>query len=182
MRKALAAPVGTPDVSRRKHRRRPVPKWLKAKDLDQIARSRCLMVLSVLSGETPVTDAIRAAKISRGTYYQMETRALEAMLVALNPLAQGSQAGAADLSAAAVRIGELEAQVKALEQDKRRGQRLLLLQRKSFWTMLKVPRRGRGAKAAGSSPSGKAPSRSSKAKATPASSASIPTKAGASSP
>lgn len=134
------------------------------------------MVLSVLSGETPVSDAIRQAKISRGTYYQMETRALEAMLVALNPLASGSQAGAADLSAAASRIGALEAQVKTLEQDKRRGQRLLLLQRKSFWTMLK-PRRGRPPKAAGSTSSGKRPLRSWKAKARQ-SLPSIPTKAG----
>jgi hypothetical protein len=158
-----------------------VPKWLKTKDLDQIARSRCLMVLSVLSGETPVSDAIGQAKISRGTYYQLETKALNAMLAALNPLVAGSQTGAADLSAAAARIGELEAQVKALEQDKRRGQRLLLLQRKSFWTMLKVPRRGRPPKAAGSTLSGKHPLRSSKAKAT-SSSASIPTKAGETGP
>ena len=110
----------------------------------------------------------------------METRALEAMLVALNPLASSSQTGAADLSAAAARIGELEAQVKTLEQDRRRGQRLLLLQRKSFWTMLK-PRRGRAPKAAGSTPSGKRPLRTLKAKAAP-SSASIPTKAGVSGP
>lgn len=180
MTKAPAAPAGTQAVGRRKHRRRPVPKWLKAKDLDAIARSRCLMVLSVLSGETPVSDAIRQAKISRGTYYQMETRSLNAILVALNPLAASSQTGAADLSAAAARIGELEAQVKTLEQDRRRGQRLLLLQRKSFWTMLK-PRRGRPPKAAGSTPSGKRPLRSSKARATQ-SLPSIPTKAGESAP
>jgi hypothetical protein len=180
MTKAHAAPGGTPGAARRKHRRRPVPKWLKARELDQIARSRCLMLLSVLSGETPVTDAIRQAKISRGTYYQLETRALEAMLVALNPLASSSDTGAADLSAALARIGELEAQVKVLEQDRRRGQRLLLLQRKSFWTTLKV-RRARRPKAASSMPTGKARSSSWKAKAAP-SSASTPTKAGASGP
>jgi hypothetical protein len=155
-----------------------VPKWLKTKDLDQIARSRCLMVLSVLSGETPVSDAIRQAKISRGTYYQMETRALEAMLVALNPLASGSQTGTADLAAAAARIGELEAQVKTLEQHKRRGQRLLLLARKSFWTTLKA-RRGRPPKSAPPSltRSGRPRSKSCKAKATQ-SLPSIPTKTG----
>ena len=179
MTKALAAPAGTPGAVRRRRRRRPVPKWLKAKELDQIARSRCLMVLSVLSGETPVTDAIRQAKISRGTYYQLETRALEAMLVALNPLASRAETGAADLSAATARIGELEAQVKALEQDRRRGRRLLLLTRKSFWRTLKVRRAT--TKAAGSTPSGKRPSRTLKAKATQAD-ASIPTKAGASVP
>jgi hypothetical protein len=180
MTKAIVAPAGTPGGARRKHRRRPVPKWLKTKDLDAIARSRCLMVLSVLSGETAVSDAIGRAQISRGTYYQMETRALEAMLVALNPLASSSDTGAADLSAAVARIGELEAQVKVLEQDKRRGQRLLLLQRKSFWTTLKV-RRARRPKAASSIPTGKARSSRWKAKAAP-SSASTPTKAGASGP
>lgn len=182
MTKAPAAPAGTVGAARRRHRRRPVPKWLKAKDLDAIARSRCLMVLAVLSGETPVTDAIRAAGISRGTYYQMETRSLNAMLAALNPLASSSQTGAADLSAAAARIGELEAQVKGLEQDKRRSARLLLLARKSFLTTLKA-RRGRPPKSAPPSltPSGRPRSKSWKAKATQ-SLPSIPTKAGESGP
>lgn len=138
------------------------------------------MVLSVLSGERPVTDAIREAKISRGTYYQLETRALNAMLAALNPLASGSETGAADLSAAAERIGQLEAQVKALEQDKRRTQRLLLLARKSFWTTPKA-RRGRPPKAAGLTRTGKARSVRWREKAS-ASGASIPTKAGESAP
>lgn len=182
MNKAIAAAAGTPGAARRKHRRRPLPKWLKTKDLDQIARSRCLMLLAVLSGETPVSEAIRQAKISRGTYYQLETKALNAMLAALNPLAGGLENGAADLSAAAARIEALQRQVKALEQDKRRGQRLLLLQRKSFWTMLKPQaRRGRTPKTAGSIPNGKAGSRSSKAKVMQPS-ALMPTKAGASGP
>jgi len=69
---------------RRKNRARPTPRWLaRSADLDPIARVRCLMVLSVLSGEKPVTDAITEAGISRGRYYQLETRALSAMLRAL---------------------------------------------------------------------------------------------------
>lgn len=102
------------------------------------------MLLSVLSGEVPVTDAIAGAKISRATYYQLETRALQAMLAAVNPLA-GSGAGA-DLSAAMSRIEQLELLVKHLEQDKRRSQRLLLLTRKSIRTPLRALRRGRRAK------------------------------------
>ena len=35
------------------------------------------MILEVLSGEKPVTDAIEQAKISRGHYYQLEERALK---------------------------------------------------------------------------------------------------------
>ena len=141
------------------------------------------MVLSVLSGETPVTDAIGQAKISRGTYYQMETRALHAMLAALNPLASGSEAGVPDLSAAAARISELEAQVKALEQDKRRSQRLLLLTRKSMRAPVSSGLRGRPPKSVlrGPNLSGKPGWRRLKAKARP-NAPSTPTKAGESGP
>src|SRR3954465_10584305 len=70
----------------RRHRARPIPKWLLQKEeLDQIAQRRTLMVLSVLSGEKPVTDAIGEAKISRGHYYQLEEKALAAILQAMEP-------------------------------------------------------------------------------------------------
>jgi hypothetical protein len=127
----------------RKGRSRPVPRWLKSSsELDAIARSRCLLLLSVLSGELPVTEAIAQSKISRGTYYKLETRALQAMLAALNPLAGAAADGAADLSLAAARISELEGKVKALERDKRRSERLLLLTRKSLKAPLTTGRRG----------------------------------------
>ena len=134
---------------RRKHRARPLPKWVKrSTEIDAVARSRCLLVLSVLSGETPVSDAIAQAKISRGTYYHLETRALNAMLAALNPMASSASDGSADLSAAAQRIEQLEATVKRLEQDHRRAQRLLLLSRKSLRVPIAGPRRGRPPRAA----------------------------------
>ena len=171
-KKQRASRVGTRAGGRRKHRPRLMPKWLRSAQLDVIARSRCLMVLSVLSGETPVTDAIAQAKISRGTYYQMETRALEAMLEALNPLAASSQGGRPDLSTAAARIEELEAKVKRLEQDKRRTKRLLLLSSKALWRRVK-PKNA----LLGSMPRGRPRSRASKAKAI-AGEASIPTRAG----
>jgi hypothetical protein len=88
-----------------------------------------MMVLSVLSGETPVSDAIAQAKISRGTYYQLETRALNAMLSALNPLATAKRRAPPDLSAH--RIEALTERIKALEQDKRRMRRLMMLARKA---------------------------------------------------
>jgi hypothetical protein len=155
-----------------------VPKWLKdSAKLDEMARSRALMVLSVLSGEKPVTDAIRQAKISRGTYYQMETRALNAMLVALNPLATMTQGATPDLSA--TRIEALLDRIQHLEQDKRRTQRLLLLTRKSIRAPVTTGRRGRLPRSAllGSTPSGRIPSRASKAKAI-AAAASTPTRTG----
>lgn len=86
------------------------------------------MILRVLSGELPVTEAIAAAKISRGTYYQLETRALEAMLAALNPLAPGT--APEDLATPARRLVLLEAKLKTLEQARRRAERLLSLTRK----------------------------------------------------
>jgi hypothetical protein len=98
--------------------------------LDAIARSRCLTVLSVLSGETSVTQAIAQAKISRGTYYQMETRALKAMLAALNPLATTSQGPVPDLSTH--RMEALMGRIRTLEQEHRRDQRLMLLMRKTI--------------------------------------------------
>lgn len=135
------------------------------------------MVLSVLSGEKPVTDAIAQAKISRGTYYQMETRALNAMLVALNPIATVTQGATPDLSA--TRIEALLNRIQQLEQDKRRTQRLLLLTRKSIRAPVTTGRRGRLPKSAllGSIPSGRNPSRTSKAKAI-ASVALTPTRVG----
>lgn len=128
---------------RRKPRAHPLPRWLNGgKELDAIARSRCLLLLSVLSGETPVTTAITQAKISRNTYYQLETRALHAMLTAMNPLAGRATDGRADLSLASARISELEGKVRLLERDKRRSERLLLLTRKSLKAPLTAGRRG----------------------------------------
>jgi hypothetical protein len=140
-RKAVRNKVAS---ARRRHRARPIPRWLQSsQQLDAIARSRCLLLLSVLSGETPVTEAIARAKLSRGTYYKLETRALQAMLAAMNPLAGQAEDGRADLSLASARIGELEGKVKLLERDKRRSERLLLLTRKSLKAPVVTAHRGR---------------------------------------
>jgi hypothetical protein len=156
---------------------------LQTRQLNAIARARCLMVLSVLSGEKPVTEAIAEARISRPTYYQLETRALNAMLAALNPLGSSSESGSPDLSVAAARIEELQRQVRRLEQDKRRAQRLLLLMRKAMCSPVTARRRGRPPKNAfrGSTPNGRPRLRLAKTKASP-SAASIPTRAGESMP
>lgn len=126
----------------RQHRSRPTPKWLTQSRLEATARSRCLLVLSVLSGERPVTQAIADAKISRGLYYQLETRALWAMLSALSPRTINPSSRTTELSAARARIAQLQAQVQRLEQEKRRTQRLLLLTRKSIHAPVKTTHRG----------------------------------------
>ena len=144
MTKASGSPAGTVVGRVRKRRSRPTPKWLTStSELDQVARSRCLLLLSVLSGEVSVTEAIEKAKVSRATYYHWETRALKAVLAALNPLASSAPDGSADLSAATARIVALEATVKRLEQERRRSQRLLFLTRKTIRGPFGTGRRGR---------------------------------------
>jgi hypothetical protein len=83
------------------------------------------MVLSVLSGEKPVTDAIQEAEISRATYYHLETRALAAMLRALAPGAEE-----AEETSPQRQLVKLEKKLKLLEQGKRRAERLLLMTRR----------------------------------------------------
>ncbi len=89
-----------------------------------MARRRCLMILSVLSGEVSVSDAIEKSQISRGFYYDLEERALGAMLLALTP------GGETQASSPQARIAQLEERCKKLEQDKRRSERLLFLTRR----------------------------------------------------
>ena len=171
---------GTPDVRRRKNRPRPTPKWLlRDPEVDATAKARCLLVLSVLSGEKPVSDAVAEVKMSRAAYYQLETKALNAMLSALSPLSNGETTP--DLAAPARRIAELEAKVQRLEQAKRRAERLLHMTRKVLRPRaLTNPKRGRPRKDTHSSTtSGSNPSRNSKKKDPSNVSLSTPTKAGA---
>jgi hypothetical protein len=93
--------------------------------LDRIAQRRALMVLSVLSGEKTVSEAVAEAEISRGHYYLLENRALKAMLEALAP-----GAGAGRPVEAGARIAELERQLQRTSREKRRADRMLELTRK----------------------------------------------------
>jgi len=118
-----------PAASSRKRRNRPTPKWLLAKpDLNEVARNRVLLVLSVLSGEKPVTSAIEESGISRGFYYQLETKALNAMLLALAPGADSD--ASPDATGLHERIRQLEDKLEKAEIAQRRAERMLLVQRK----------------------------------------------------
>lgn len=182
MNKQRTPRAGAAAETRRKPRRRRTPYWLNHPEFDTLARSRCLMLLSVLSGERSVSEAIVEAKISRPSFYQLENRALNAMLVALNPRAPTTPEGLPDASAAG-HIEKLERQVKRLEQQKRRSERMLLLMRKSMRSPLMKPRRGRPPKNTlrALSRSGKARSGSSRVKAS-ASADSMPMRVGESAP
>jgi hypothetical protein len=105
---------------RRKSARK--PSMLMAKDLDEIAQRRCLMILSVLSGEKSVEEAASEVQMAPAAYYQLETKALKAMLVALTP---GVGSGAEPTTL----MKQLEEKVTTLERDKRRMERLLMLTR-----------------------------------------------------
>jgi hypothetical protein len=118
-----------------------------------------MMVLAVLSGEKPVTTAVEEAGISRGFYYQLETKALNAMLLALAP------GGDADPSPNATgltqRIRDLELKLEKTEQEKRRAERLLFVTRKLAGPQTIKTHRGRPPKGAASTKAGPKPSRSS---------------------
>lgn len=144
---------------KRKQRSRPTPRWLiRAPDLDAIARNRVMMVLAVLSGEKPVTSAVEEAGISRGFYYQLETKALNAMLLALAPGGDGDPSP--DATGLSQRIRDLEDKLAKAEQEKRRSERLLFVTRKLAGPTTMKTNRGRP-KAADSTKAGPKPSRSS---------------------
>lgn len=148
--------------SSRKRRSRPTPRWLTTKtDLDEIAKNRVMLVLSVLSGEKPVSTAIEESGISRGFYYQLETKALNAMLLALAPGSDGDPSP--DATGLHHRIKELEEKVTRAEQAQRRAERLLFVQRKISSGPVKT-QRGRPPKATtttSSTPAGRSGWRSS---------------------
>jgi len=83
------------------------------------------MILSVLSGSQSITEATEEAKTSRATYYQLETRALKAMLQALLPGAETTGGG----ESLTHRLLQLERKISLLERGKRRAERLLYLTR-----------------------------------------------------
>lgn len=149
---------GEATKGRRRHRSRPVPKWVKERqELDEMARRRCLLILSVLSGEKPVTDAIAELKLSRGRYYQLEELALKGMLEALSPAPATGPGRPPDQG---LKIAQLEAKVAKLEQEKRRIERLLFLTRKLVKPgRVTMPGVGRSSAKGGSPRSSDSPSR-----------------------
>ena len=131
----------SPKKRQRRRRTHTTPRWLTDKaDLDEVARNRVLMFLSVISGEKTVTTAIEESGISRNLYYQLETKALNAMLLALAPGADGDPS--TDAAGFRHRISELEAKLQRTEQGQRRAERLLHMHRKLTPGPMKT-RRGR---------------------------------------
>jgi hypothetical protein len=140
---------GTPDVRATKlqrHRRshHQLPLWLmQPMEQQRIAQVRCLMILSVLSGQKSVKEVIAEAKVSRALYYQMEDRALNGMMMALGPRVAEAPDERRQLREARTQIRLLSARVKSLMQRKRAAERLLRLLMKSNRSPVKTERRGR---------------------------------------
>jgi hypothetical protein len=111
-----------------------------------------LLVLSVLSGEKPVTTAIEEHDISRGFYYQLETKALNAMLLALAPGSDGD--ASPDAMGLQSRIQQLEEKLARAEAAQRRAERLLFVQRKLSSSSSVKTHRGRPKTTTSSTPAG----------------------------
>lgn len=92
------------------------PSTLKA---SRRARQVAVAVLDALSGEVGVTEAAESLGISLSRYYQLETKALQGMLVALEPRGRGPQ------MTPEKEIKTLRAEKQALEKELRRQQTLL---------------------------------------------------------
>jgi hypothetical protein len=144
---------GAPDASVKRlqrHRRshHQLPLWLmQPMEEQRIAQARCLMVLSVLSGQKSIQEAISEAKVSRVLYYQLEDRALNGMMVALGPRVREAPNEQRELRRARAQVRHLAARVKSLVQRRRAAERLLRLMMKSNRTPVKTERRGRPRKA-----------------------------------
>jgi phage shock protein A len=137
--------TGVP-AKKRRYQRRTVylPQALKgARDAQSVAHHRCLMILSVLSGHRTVVEALAEGKLTRPQYYQLEDRAVQAMMRSLDPMASESSDMQRELRRARVQIQALSTQVRFLTQRKRSAERLLRLVVKSSRVPLEPRRRGR---------------------------------------
>src|SRR6187401_791962 len=107
------SPVGA--VKRlQRHRRTAhhLPLWLmQPAEQQAIAQRRCLMILSVLSGQKSVQEVIEAENVSRALYYQLEDRGLQGMLRALSPRIEGVRSEHRELTEARAQIDTLRERV-----------------------------------------------------------------------
>jgi len=135
-------------MRRRRARGVCLPKWLlNPAEAQEIAHGRCLMVLSVLSGQQSVSEAIAQQKIGRPLYYQLEDRALKGMVQALSPAESAWTSERRELRRAQAKARELTARLTLLTQRKRSVERLLNLVMKTKCVSLDTGRRGRPSKA-----------------------------------
>jgi hypothetical protein len=83
------------------------------------AKQALVAILEALSGEVSTSDVAERLTISLSRYYQLETRALQGMLAALEPRPRGRRRGVDE------KLGALMAEKKELERELRRQRSLL---------------------------------------------------------
>ncbi len=91
-------------------------------EADEVSKKRAWTLMQVLSGQMGVTEAAKAAQITVNRYYQLEQKALSAMLLALSPV---SGRGKTLQS-----FQKLEKKSAGLEQENARQRQLLRMARR----------------------------------------------------
>ena len=108
------------------------------------SRKQVAIILEALSGEIGTTEASEKMGVSLSRYYQLEARALEGMLKAMEPKKRGIQ------KTPAREIGALKAEKQLLEKELRRQQSLLRAANRSMGLARggrkKASSKGRGAR------------------------------------
>ena len=95
---------------------------------NETAKKRAWMVLSVLSGQMGVSEAVREEKLSPSRYYQLETKALKGMVYALSP-EEGQARGTMQ-----ERLERAQRKLAKLEEEQARQRQLLRMARKMWGT------------------------------------------------
>ena len=109
---------------------------------DEASKKRVWTVLQVLSGQMGISEAAKAAQISPNRYYQLEQKAVHAMLLAMSPTQGRGQP--------MERLQKMEKRSEALEQENARQKQLLRMARKLWGPMAEgEPRKGKAAEAQG---------------------------------
>ena len=111
---------------------------------DETAKKRVWALLQVLSGQMGVTEAAKAAVISVPRYYQLEKKALGAMLLALSPMQGRGQP--------MERLEKLQKQSEVLQEENARQKQLLRMARRLWGPMAESEVRKRKDEQAGAEP------------------------------
>ncbi len=108
---------------------------------DEASKKRVWTVLQVLSGQMGISEAAKAAQISPNRYYQLEQKAVHAMLLAMSPTQGRGQP--------MQRLQKMEKRSVALEQENARQKQLLRMARKLWGPMAETDGRKGKAEAQG---------------------------------
>lgn len=104
------------------------------------ARKAAVVVLEALSGVLSTAEAGQALGVSLSRYYQLEARALEGMLQALEPRPRGPQ------KTAESELKALKAEKRELERELRRHRSLLRAAQRSVGLSGQAPGRAKAAR------------------------------------